>query len=365
MASPDILDFDRLLALIPGPDPTGPDLRRDPSPTSDYTQLKDAHRLARNLERERDAATTTLDPASLLPEWRPLLDLAQRVLAEKSKDMEVAAWLIEVLGRVHGFAGLRDGFRLASGLIEQFWDGLHSVEDDDGAPDLGAPLAALNGVGSEGPLPTVIRRIPITDAKGVGPFVLWQYQQAIRATVSHDETVRTQIQAEKQALLERMVQSAKESGIAYYRILIEDIKACQKRFIELQAALDVRCGSVGAPPGGNIRDTLAMALDAVHNLMAELPPEQTSEPPPLDGKHELVVPPGLGSSREEAFRTLLAVAEFFRRHEPHSPISYTLEELVRRGRMSLPELLEELIPDESARRTYLQAAGIKLPPAAN
>jgi type VI secretion system protein ImpA len=291
--------------------------------------------------------------------------LAQRVLAEKSKDMEVAAWLIEVLGRVHGFAGLRDGFRLASGMIEQFRDGLHSVEDDDGAPDLGAPLAALNGMGSEGPLPTVIRRIPITDAKGVGPFALWQYQQATRATVSQHEAARTQIQAEKQTLLERMVQSARESGITYYRTLIEDIEACQTRFIELQAAFDTGCSSAGVPPGANIFDSLATAQDAVRNLIAELPPEPPLEPPPMDGKYRLVKPLGPASSREEAFRTLLAVAEFFRRHEPHSPISYTLEELVRRGRMSLPELLEELIPDENARRAYLQAAGIKPPPAAS
>jgi type VI secretion system protein ImpA len=69
-------------------------------------------------------------------------------------------------------------------------------------------------------------------------------------------------------------------------------------------------------------------------------------------------------SREEAFQILLTVANFFRQAEPHSPISYTLEEVVRRGRMNLPELLEELIPDESARRLYLQAAGIKPPSTA-
>jgi type VI secretion system protein ImpA len=309
----------------------------------------------------------------LLPAWEPVLDLAQQVLAEESKDMEVAAWLIEALGRAHGFAGLRDGFRLTTGLIEQFWDGLHSVEDDNGAPDRAAPLAFLNGWGSEGPLPAVIRRIPITDAKANGPYALWQYQQAIRATVAQDDTVRERIKAEKEEMRERMMQSARESGHAFCRNLIEDIEACQASFSELQSALEVKCGPAGAPPTGNIRDALAAALEAMRDLVPETSTIQAPVPEdepatrsvdvPADGVNKTAIPPGSLASREEAFRTLLVIADYFRRHEPHSPISYTLDELVRRGRLSLPELLVELIPDESARRTYLQSAGIKPPTA--
>ena len=39
---------------------------------------------------------------------------------------------------------------------------------------------------------------------------------------------------------------------------------------------------------------------------------------------------------------IAAIAEFFRRTEPLSPLSYTLQEAVRRARMSWPELLEEI-----------------------
>jgi type VI secretion system protein ImpA len=378
MESPENLDFARLLSPIPGDDPAGPDLRRDPSPESEYILLKDAHRRARNLEREQEAPTA--DRTTLTPDWRLVLDSAQRVLAEKSKDVEVMAWLIEALGRVHGFAGLRDGFRLAAGLVERFWDQLHSVEGDDGKPDRAAPLAALNGLGSEGPLPAVIRRIAITDAKGRGPFALWQYQQATRAPVSQDEATRGQIQAENQALREQMVQSAKQSGVLYFRNLIDDIEACRTRFNELQEALKAKCGAADAPSGANIRSTLEAVSDAVLDIARDLPlrPEGDSGAAEKDAVNRPetgmsaamvretgpVVPTGPVRSREEAFRTLLAVADFFRQYEPHSPISYTLEELVRRGRMSLPELLDELIPDEGARRAYLQSAGIK-PPAAS
>ena len=55
---------------------------------------------------------------------------------------------------------------------------------------------------------------------------------------------------------------------------------------------------------------------------------------------------------------LEAIAAFFRQTEPHSPIPYTLEQTVRWGRMPLPDLLAELIPDSNARQHYFRMVGI-------
>jgi len=74
--------------------------------------------------------------------------------------------------------------------------------------------------------------------------------------------------------------------------------------------------------------------------------------------------PGAGAvaSREEALRSLAAIAAFFRSTEPLSPLSYTLQEAVRRARMSWPELLEEIVPDLSLRAQILISLGIRPPP---
>ena len=63
-------------------------------------------------------------------------------------------------------------------------------------------------------------------------------------------------------------------------------------------------------------------------------------------------------TRQEAFETLSRVSEYFRRAEPHSPISYALEQVVRWGHMSLPELLSELVADRAAREEIFRRAGI-------
>ena len=74
-----------------------------------------------------------------------------------------------------------------------------------------------------------------------------------------------------------------------------------------------------------------------------------------DGSHE----PFDG---DKLFRTLERVADFFRQTEPHSPLAYALNQAVRWGRMPLPDLLTELIPDEAARTSFFRITGIQ-PPA--
>jgi type VI secretion system protein ImpA len=69
------------------------------------------------------------------------------------------------------------------------------------------------------------------------------------------------------------------------------------------------------------------------------------------------------NNREDALRVLNEVADFFRRTEPHSPLAYTLDDAIRRGRLTWPELLEEIVPDQDIRDAVLRSLGIRpVPP---
>ena len=74
------------------------------------------------------------------------------------------------------------------------------------------------------------------------------------------------------------------------------------------------------------------------------------------------VPAGQVVSREDALRALENLATFFRKTEPVSPLAYTLEEAVRRSRMTWPELLEEIVADRDSRNAILTTLGIRPPP---
>ncbi len=53
-------------------------------------------------------------------------------------------------------------------------------------------------------------------------------------------------------------------------------------------------------------------------------------------------------NRDLAFHLLREVSDYFRQSEPHSPISFLLEKAIRWGYLSLPELLQEMMSEQSS-----------------
>jgi type VI secretion system protein ImpA len=73
------------------------------------------------------------------------------------------------------------------------------------------------------------------------------------------------------------------------------------------------------------------------------------------------VVPGAITTRAEAFQTLERVAKFFEQTEPQSFIPYSLRQIVRRGGLTLPELLTELIASDDVRRELARQTGLPAP----
>ncbi len=64
-------------------------------------------------------------------------------------------------------------------------------------------------------------------------------------------------------------------------------------------------------------------------------------------------PAGAPTSREDAYRQLLLIADYLARTEPHSPVPYLIKRAVEWGNKPLSELLAELInADSEARRVW-------------
>lgn len=353
-----IFNLDALLAPISAQSAVGTDPRLDGAPGAIYFALKDARSAARAQERQTDADDEAGAP---LAHWHAVFDLSTTLLCDRAKDLEVAAWLIEASLRLHGFAGLRDGFDLARGLVERYWDALLPAPDEDGIAIRVAAIGGLNGAGAEGSLIQAIRKVPLTEAVGAGPFAFWHYTLANRPTV----TGTSRRSPVTRVTLDQLREAVRQSSPDFLRTIAEDLASARTAFRTLVQALDAHCGP-DAPPSSAIAGVLEEVAAAYGHLTGEIDLGQV----PVDGgEPEAVVetaingaaPPAAGpiGSRETAFRQLLEVADYFRRTEPHSPLSYTLEDLVRRGRMSLPELLAELLPDQNARSIFLTSAGIR------
>lgn len=365
MASPDILDFGKLLTPIEGDNPAGADIREDSSPTSVYYQLKDARSAARAAERNSEMDE---EAGSVAESWHSILALAPEVLATHAKDLEVAAWLTEALLRTENLAGLRDGFRLMKEMTEQFWDGLYPLEDEDGLETKVAPLTGLNGEGADGTLIQPLRKVIVAMGQSDGAFAFWQYEQASELSTIADEEKRQARLAAGAIPMETIERAVSETPADFFSDFIEDAAAALEEFKAMNAALDAHCGTEG-PPAANIRELLSSIHDQVRYLARDKLALSDDEAPAPEGEAAPAAAGGAAAAqparasgeinnRDDAFRLLLKVAEYFRRSEPHSVIPYTLEEIVRRGRLSLPDLIAELIPDETAREGFMTRAGI-------
>jgi type VI secretion system protein ImpA len=361
MASPDVLDFAKLTAPIPGDRPAGIDLRADTAPGSVYYAIKDARNAARAAERQLVDGDDSVPP----PDWKPVLQHALKATAEKTKDLVVVAYLVEALVRLNGFAGLRDGFRLARELIERYWEGLYPRPDEDGLNSRMAPLTGLNGDDAEGTLIQPITRVPLTDNTSVGRLACSHYQEAVALAKITDPKIKEKRLAAGAMSLDKFQKAVGETSGKFFADLVADLGQAQDEFARLNAALD-QCCNGQAPPTSNIRTALATCLHAVKDvargkLEVTAPPRENGKPAAAVAAAPAAAPAAADAiqTREDAFRVVLNVAEFFRKTEPHTIVSYALEQVVRWGRMPLPDLFQELIPDEAPRKGLFKQVGIK------
>ncbi len=370
MITPPTLDFDRLTQPIEGANPAGQDLRSDPSPVSIYYQVKDARAAARAAERAGNPLEQ--GQAGVSEEWQTVLRLAPEILATKAKDLEIAAWLTEALLRAHGFAGLRDGFRLLRETVDKFWDGLYPMPDEDGISTRVAPLTGLNGGESEGTLAVPIALTPITRDGDVGTFSLWRYGKARDLAKVTDPAALKDAMDHGVATMEQFEATVRTTDHGFLRCLVGDVDAALEHFQALTALLDAKCGA-DAPPTSAIRSILQDARQTIAHVVrnvAAISLEADAAEPVAAAAASPAAAPGAAAgapveasgaikTREDAFRLLTKLADYFRTAEPHSPLASLLEQSVRWGRMPLHELIAELIPDTTARDHFFTLTGLR------
>ena len=373
MAFANVIDIKKLSEAISSERPHGVDIRASRSPASDYYTIKDSRNSARAAER---AALFDVTDVDLLAPWREVARTAEKILMEESKDLEVASWYTEALIRLHGFAGLRDGLGLIEQLIAQYWDALYPEPDEDGIETKVAPLAGLNGDGADGTLLMPIRNADITPANDDGSFSFFHYQQARDADrITDEEAKATRIGALGYDIgaFEGCVSAVPAQ---WAQDLIETLEGALSHYKNFNEALRSYCAHE-APPSSNINSLLEEVLRttrfvyktqlevlsvAATDSVGQATDQENTNPQStvVSPFSSIQSPVGAIATREDALVLLEKAAKYFRTYEPHTPLAPGLERLVSWGRMTVSELMTELLPDDQSRAMYSQLTGVKL-----
>jgi|SRR3990172_8806576 len=355
MASPETLDLESLLAPIAGENPAGESLRY----AGPYEGVQEARRADDELAQGEWVRDTKA------ADWLGVIAMTTEALVSRSKDLQLTAWLTEALLKRHGFPGLRDGLRLLRELQERFWDSLYpTVEDGDLEPRI-APLVWLNEK-----LPASIRAIPITrspDGQGYS-WLHWDESRTVENLGRQNPEAMQQALAEGKISREQFDKAVAAQRRAFYETLYDDLNQCWEEYEQLARVVDGKCGR-DSPSLLNIKKALEdwrTLLTGIVKKKRELEPDAV----PVEG---VAAPAGapfteafpsegvpfMPRDRADALRRLTAVADFFRRTEPHSPVSYLVQRAVQWGQMPLEAWLREVIGDDATLARVRETLGLK------
>lgn len=237
------------------------------------------------------------NPAADAIRWPDVVSLSEAILSQKAKDMLVGAYYAFGRLQLHGYQGLAEGLATLNGMCASFWDGLF--------PELKRMQARENAID------WLIDRVqafletaqpPSSDDAGhllLGSKVVDALDAFLRGKT---ESPNPKVAALSRALAAKASQGGSAAGAA--------------------ASGDSSASTTTSAPGG-------------------------------------AVSTGPIGSRKQAFERLKEVADYLRRTEPHSPVSYLVNRAVKWGDMRLEDVLTELVKNSDVREHLFETLGVK------
>ena len=345
--SPEVIDIEALLSPIAGENPAGESLQY----SGVYDEIREARRSEDPLaqgdwQREIKGA-----------DWQEVVRLATEALRERSKDLQISAWLAEATVKTSGFPGLRDGLKLVRGIQERFWENLYP-EIEDG--DLEARANAIALLDRQSAM--AIQEVPVTRSPAYN-FLQWEAVKTSGTAPAAGDGSPGAAQ-EGQITLEDFVKARGATRRAFYEQLLGVLNECWSEFEALDRVMDERFGR--QTPG---LGELKKSLDRLRDWADKITKEKRLEEPEAgdvggagaeDGTGEAGSgPAGAVRGRQDALRRLAEVADYFRRTEPHSPVSYLVQRAIAWGQMPLDAWLGDVIKDGVLLASLRETLGLK------
>ncbi|MCS6873744.1 MAG: type VI secretion system protein TssA [Pyrinomonadaceae bacterium] len=361
---PAVIDFEALLKPISEENPSGEDLKY----SGLYDEIREARRSEIGIQGDWQQETKTAD-------YKKVIQIATSALASETKDLQITAWLVEALVREHGFVGLRDGLRLVRCFHETFWETMHPQIDEG---DMEARANAVEWIGEQ--MGTFIRTLPLTGGQGFS-YVQWEeskkfdFPDNIDSLDYHERekmlALKAQAEEEKRVTGSMWRIAKSQTRRAFYEDLNLQLEECWAEYQALESAIEEKYDRNQTP---SLR-TLQKSLDDIRALVKNLLEEKRAEEPDLveetqeevvdkDGQASVVKTTGTVGpiqSRQDALRRLAEIAEYFRKNEPHSPVSYLIQRAIKWGNMPLEGWLQDVIKDEGVIYQIRQTLGFNTP----
>ncbi|MCP4672872.1 MAG: type VI secretion system protein TssA, partial [Desulfobacula sp.] len=231
-----------------------------------YASVYDAIQEARKADDQMDQGEWQHEVKT--SDWNQVLSLSVEALTKKSKDLQIAVWLLEALTITAGFKGFSQGLEVIIGFLNNFWENLYPEIEDD---DLDFRVGPFEFMNEKIWLP--IKNIPVTDSSVSSGYSLVQYEES-RQVGSEENAAK--LDKTKRQLRDEMIVDGKITADTfnsaeqacsrqYYETLYEEINACVDNFQTLDGIIDEKFGKE-APRLAEVKTS----LDECHSLITKI-----------------------------------------------------------------------------------------------
>ncbi|MDR3186937.1 MAG: type VI secretion system protein TssA [Holosporaceae bacterium] len=278
--------------------------------------------------------------------WPEVLRLCSELLLTRTKDLQIAMWLLESLTALYGFSGLNQGVTLVKSLSEKFWDNIYPTIDS-------ANKSAVRRASPFYFFAEKIRErivlIPLTNpSDGVlSPHSLADWMTARR---------NLQIKNSRGLSLKQIEKNVAVTPLEFFEALGKEVNELQEKLKSLNDFLNEKC-SEEAPSFHEIFSCLKDIEHVVSRSMAgkksssdasgskdsgrmnAAETQQVDEDQQIsDGSSEATA--ASCKTLDGAYENLVKIAAFLEKEQPQSPSATLIKIASAIGNKTFQELLE-------------------------
>jgi type VI secretion system protein ImpA len=329
------MDVQELLAPVSEDDRVGPDLAYD----AERGTIEQAFDSSVSIDTSGEAG------AAVEIDWRPIIGAIEQQSA-RTKDVWLAVYLCRVGARSGQLALVETGANYLAGLLEQYWEKVHPQLEEYGFQGRKGPCESLT---RRGEFLAPLERTPLLEHPRLGRFSGADFER-FRAGAEA---------ADGYGLFRAALAETPEETLTAVVGQLDAISAAIKRAdVVLTANADGDTGANFQPT----YDLLVQMKKAVQSFTSAPAAADEGEAvntaadaPPAAGAASGPRIAGRVESREDVVKALDAIADYYRRREPTSPVPAALQRVREWVNLDFLALLEDIAPNslDEARRVLV------------
>jgi type VI secretion system protein ImpA len=292
-------------------------------------------------EQQMGATVVEAEP----PNWRDIKKLSESLLT-RTIDLRVLICYLRALVALEGFSGFQDGLALIKASIEKRWGSIHPQLDPDDDNDPTERVNVLMSLCDKETLLKPLHQVPLIESKSLGRFNLRDISIA-----SGKSTATSNEKEVSQAIIDGAIQDGELDRLQQN---FQAVNLSLDNLNQLEALVTDYVGINEAPNFADLRVFLkeckvflADALETRGVGEEAIAEEVGSEVETAQGQGSVAAQKsisGVINNNQDVIKTLNLVCDYYKKHEPSSPVPMFIERALRLVGKNFMDALNDIAP---------------------